>query len=297
MKNKFKTYFAISDSLDHDAKNFHVMKTEFIDLLKMDLKDWGINIENLKKMIYLSDGAAGQYKNHKNFTNLLLHLRDFGFAAEWHFTATSHGKGQCDAMIAVVKRAARLESLKKGHHILDATELFHFCLQKLTTPKLQFFFISKTRVQEINDPLVDRYKLSKTIPGTRSFHSFVPVSSNTLELRILSSSIDSIKYTVGHIDPPPPDLSVEQFVAVKVERKWQVGQITLVDAETMDIEISFMKRVGNGNQLRWPVSPIIDYIPFSFVLCNIKSPVPIGDDGAKFKMTDKDYQLVKTKLN
>jgi len=39
----------------------------------------------LKKVIYFSDGAASQYKNCKNFSNLCYHEKDFGVKAEWHF--------------------------------------------------------------------------------------------------------------------------------------------------------------------------------------------------------------------
>ena len=49
-------------------------------------------------IIYFSDGAASQYKNRKNFVNLCNHMNDFGIAAEWHFSATSYGKGACDGL-------------------------------------------------------------------------------------------------------------------------------------------------------------------------------------------------------
>ena len=50
------------------------------------------------KMIYFSDGCAGQYKNCKNFINLCHHYEDFGLVAEWHFSATSYGKGPPDGV-------------------------------------------------------------------------------------------------------------------------------------------------------------------------------------------------------
>ena len=46
----------------------------------------------LKSKSYFSDGFPAQYKNYKNFTNLLMHKKVFGMKAEWHFFATSHGK-------------------------------------------------------------------------------------------------------------------------------------------------------------------------------------------------------------
>jgi hypothetical protein len=57
-------------------------------------------------IIYFSDGCAAQYKNRKNFLNLCNHDADFGLPAEWHFFATSHGKGPCDGVGGTVKRLA-----------------------------------------------------------------------------------------------------------------------------------------------------------------------------------------------
>ena len=70
----------------------------------------------MKQIYYFSDGAASQYKNRKNFLNLCYHHTDFGIAAEWHFSATSHGKGACDGVGGTVKRLAARASLQ-SHQI------------------------------------------------------------------------------------------------------------------------------------------------------------------------------------
>ena len=41
--------------------------------------------DHVHKVLYFSDGSGVQYKNFKNFTNLLLHEQDFNLKAEWHF--------------------------------------------------------------------------------------------------------------------------------------------------------------------------------------------------------------------
>ena len=66
-----------------------------------------------KKIFYFSDGAAAQYKNRKNFANLAYHEEDYGVPAEWHFFATSHGKGPCDGIGGTVKRLATKASLQR----------------------------------------------------------------------------------------------------------------------------------------------------------------------------------------
>ncbi|KAI0236619.1 hypothetical protein LSAT2_012849 [Lamellibrachia satsuma] len=47
--------------------------------------------EKPKKVFYLSDGCAGQYKNCKNFMNLCRHSVDLG--AEWHFLLLHTSRG------------------------------------------------------------------------------------------------------------------------------------------------------------------------------------------------------------
>lgn len=77
----------ISDELVHDTKAVYVFQRKLIEHLK------ALCIP-MDKIIYFSDGCAAQYKNRKNFINLVHHEQDFGMPADWHFFATSHGKGK-----------------------------------------------------------------------------------------------------------------------------------------------------------------------------------------------------------
>ena len=43
--------------------------------------------------------------------NLCYHKEDFWVQAEWHFYATSHGKGPCDGIGGTVKCLAAMTSL------------------------------------------------------------------------------------------------------------------------------------------------------------------------------------------
>jgi hypothetical protein len=116
-----------------NRSTFHFFRKKFIDLLQQDCVEWGID---LRKIFYVSDGAASQYKNYKNYANLVKHVEDFELEAEWHLTATAHGKSTCDALTAVAKRGARLESLKPNRQVVSALDFFDFCHGKLTTPTL-----------------------------------------------------------------------------------------------------------------------------------------------------------------
>ena len=78
-KVKHINFVCISENKSHDTIAVHLFQTRLIRYLKT-------KIENLSKVIYFSDGCAGQYKNRKNFINLCYHETDFdGIRAEWHF--------------------------------------------------------------------------------------------------------------------------------------------------------------------------------------------------------------------
>ena len=57
----------------------------------------------IEKVYYFSDGCCAQYKNYKNFSNLIFHHEhDFQLKAEWNFFATSHGKNSCDGVSGTI---------------------------------------------------------------------------------------------------------------------------------------------------------------------------------------------------
>ena len=119
----------------------------------------------IKKIYYFSDGAALQYKNFKNVCNLLYHQDVFVSYAEWHFFANSHGKNACDGSRLAFK-------LLLVVHILTAKNLYDWGAGHLLNIKL--FFISKEVGSAHVDQQENRFSNAKTVPGTQSYHCFVP---------------------------------------------------------------------------------------------------------------------------
>ena len=90
-KNDSICFTVISENKEHDNISVHLFQHKLISF-----RSWTEHFgDKPKRIIYMSDGCAGQYKNCYNFTNLCHHEEDFGIPAEWHFFATSHGKVSC----------------------------------------------------------------------------------------------------------------------------------------------------------------------------------------------------------
>ena len=127
-----------------------------------------------------SDGCAGQYKNLKNFLNLCLHKEDFDIPAEWHFFATSHGKGPSDGTGGTIKHEATKVSLQQSYkdQILTVLDLFHSVESSLNGISAEFLTCADWQTEE--DLLCERFSIAKTIDGTQRLHGFKPLSKSIL---------------------------------------------------------------------------------------------------------------------
>ena len=91
-------------------------------------------LPQLQKIHYFSGRSCAQYKNSKNFANLIFHVQDIGITAEWNFFATSHGKNLCDGVGGTVKCCATRASLQRplDNQILTPYQLFEFASQDIS---------------------------------------------------------------------------------------------------------------------------------------------------------------------
>ena len=166
----------------HDTTTVHAFITTVMSYIKHEFSF-------VQKIIYFSDGAASQYKNYKNFSNLCNHKKDYGIDAEWHFFATSHGKSPCDGIGGTVKRLvgrASLQATTVGH-ILTASQMYDWSCANING--IKFFYISMADViqNEKNFDLPARFETAAKLTGTRSHHSFIPISSNSLNMKRIST--------------------------------------------------------------------------------------------------------------
>ena len=172
----------ISENKEHNTIAVHLFQRKLVAFLT---EQFGAKP---KKIIYMSDGCAGQYKNCYNFTNLCHHEEDFGIPAEWHFFATSHGKSAADGIAGTVKRTASKASLQRPYkdQILTPSQLYQFVSKEITG--IHFAYATLHEHEDEAEFLTERFLHSRTVPGTQSFHSFIPNSISTVKVKPYSNS-------------------------------------------------------------------------------------------------------------
>ena len=117
--------------------------------------------------------------------DLCHHRRDHDLDAEWHFL-----------LLAMANRAVTKASLQATvtNQILTPQHMF-----ALAIAGIKYLYI---REKDIAKNLQDfaheeRYARCKTILGTRSHHSFIPISETVLEMKRLSSDVVGNQFCFG----------------------------------------------------------------------------------------------------
>lgn len=180
-----ESFVIISENNKHDAMAVHMFNKKMIHHLQLIYGS-----ENVKKIFFFSDGCAAQYKNKLNFINLLHYKTDFNVDTEWHFFATSHGKGACDGIGGTVKRLASRTSLQRPHgkQITTPYELYQWAAQYFDN--IVFEFSTQKEYDIESKQLRKRFKNAKPIKGTRAYHAFIPVDCKRIACKNFSSSIN-----------------------------------------------------------------------------------------------------------
>ena len=149
--------------------------------------------------------------------------------------------------------------------------------------------------------LEERYSVIKTIPGTRSHHSFVPISSDSMQMRRISA--DTV-YSVIHlqsnrVDALPSQILREgedvyqpgRFVACTYDNLWHIGNIAERSDANRDLLINFMKR-KEDTRLSWPRKADKCWVPFLHMLCTVDVPMVEGTSARQYRLSARDFDRV-----
>ena len=280
-------YVIISDCLHHDTVAVHLFQKNLIDYLRKRFHALP------RKIFYVSDGAAAQYKNRKNFVNLCQHEEDFGVAAEWHFSATSHGKGACDGVGGTVKRLAARSSLQHPYdqQIMTPRQLFEWAVDNI--PAVTFQYLTEDDYKSEQVLLEQRFEQSRTIPGTRKLHCFVPLSRHKVSTKAYSSSSIS---KVERVTIEEGDLVLEEikgFVTCAYDDDWWLACVLQVDEDSEEISVSFLHPRGPSRSFRYPPTPDILSIPIEDVLTVVD---PRTAKGCTYTLTQTASRAATEKL-
>lgn len=257
---KHKSLCFLSDDLRHDVTIVELFQSRVVNYIKENIPDTNL-IE------YVSDGCAGQYKNCHNLKNLCDHKTKYGIEAKWSFFATSHGKSPVDGVGGKIKRELAMESIRRtrDNQIIDVESVFEFCKQKFKAP---FELFKKEQVQRMRNE--ERSKLV-TLPGTRSFHCFVPHNDQIIKCKrtSLDEQFSMVFDLTGEINC---NWSQNTYVAFVLDLDWYIGLILEVNDNDLEAEISILTRKENSRtEYNWCDDERKIVVPLLQILSEVKA--------------------------
>ena len=227
------------------------------------ITDFKLHFPYLSHVTCFSDGYAGQYKNCKNLYNLCHHKPDYNIDAKWMFFATSHGKEQCDGIGCSVKQLVSNASLQyiSNFKILNPHDMFQY--PKKNIHGIKFIFITKDELTKTLESLEDRFAKAITIPASRSYHEFIPLSENTIAMKYCSNyqevattfsflNEDKVSDTLNSNEEPSENVKALDFVSCYYDNYWWIGLILEKDDHQEDSHIKFMHPHGPSPSFVWP---------------------------------------------
>ena len=143
----------------------------------------------------------------------------------------------------------------------------------------------------IRADLEDRFAKSKTMPGTRSSHHFVPISCNKIANKLTSEDREFLQFDF--------DKSLTEEIAIKNIKcflyvnniyhtfRW-VGIVTEVNVHEGDLKIEFLHPHGPRKTFSWPSVADKCFVSVSNILCIITAPTTIT--GQIYRISDTDSE-------
>lgn len=277
----------VSDDLEHDVPFVHETQRVVVEFIKE-------KFPKVNSLLYFSDGCAAQYKNCKNFINLCHHESDFNLSASWCFFATSHGKSPCDGIGGTVKRLVAKASLQMtpGNAIDDVHKFFDFCKSRIEN--IRFSLISKEKISESRRSLEERFSKTKTVPGTRCFHHFIPKPKNQIATKRIS--FDEKFSTIFDFANESPylkmvDISVNDYIVCTYGDHWYFGLVMEKNEIECDVHVKFLHPHGPAKSFYWPSREDICWTPLCKIISCVNPPVTKGS-GRMYYFAEEEVQSV-----
>ena len=161
-------------------------------------------------------------------------------------------------------------------------------------PAAYFGYCSSEDYAREQSSLERRFQLSRTIPGTRKLHSFVPISNSTLEVRSYSASdtFRKERVTLANSDIPPE--LIAGFVTCLYGGNWWLACVLGVHSDTNEVKLTFLHPHGLSHSFKYPDLHNIHTIPMDGILTLVD---PRTRSGRVYSLTKKEMSCASERLH
>lgn len=162
-------------------------------------------------------------------------------------------------------------------------------------PAVHFGYCSLVDYELEEKNLEERFAKSRTIPGTRKLHSFIPVSKHRITVKAFSSSTTSKEERVScENDDDVPVESISGFVTCVVDREWWLACVLQLSPDENEVRVTLLHPPGPSNSFRYPISEHMMTVAVKDILTVVD---PRTRTGRVYTLSKKEAKAATDKLS
>lgn len=185
-QNEPLSFILTNDNASHSKEHVHFYIHKVLTVLKE-------KFPQLKKIHFVSDGAASQFKNRFTLAGLLFIKKDFKLNAVHEFTPSNHGKNAVDGLGGIVKRGVFKKVMTKKNEVYNSKQFIE-CAQTIFH-SIIFFHTDDTEIDKMKKKVMTpRWeKILKNAAAPRNCHYFEPSEDEKYLKAFISSAQEKEK--------------------------------------------------------------------------------------------------------
>ena len=130
------------------------------------------------------------------------------------------------------------------------------------------------------------YNGVQTVPGTCSYHCFIPDGDSLIMKRISSDTINDVhKFNDPKLLQNPTIYKPGKYIACSYDKICYIGVILECSKENQDVKVKFMTRKGLNMQRVNDARSSQCWAPFTKVICEISPPLAKGQSARDYVLT------------
>ena len=166
---------------------------------------------------------------------------------------------------------------------MSLTQLYQWA--KENVPATVFRYCSTEEYEATRQELESRFQNSRTIPGTRKLHAFIPLGKYLVAVKLYSNSGECKKVKVVKDEEELELDGLSGFVTCAYGNEWWLACILSVDPENAEVKVTFLHPHGPTRSYYYPSIPDILSVPITDLLARVS---PNTKTGHTYTITQKE---------
>lgn len=272
------SYALISNYMQHDKIAVHTFHSKLFEDLKK-------KFPKLECVDIFSDGAGQHFKQRYTLCNMTYGMEDHNLKLDWHFFATSHGKGAMDGVGGMLKHHVWQKVKARKAFVTDAMS-FYQCASTISE-KVTVMYVDDAEVKSQVAKLEKRWDDILALPKTHETHCVRTEGQNTVKYSMTSITdgkvfsfrkkcLDAVAgpSSITVAGPNVKDIQFGKWVLVELtsdrgSAHQFVGQI-IGQTNDNNITVKFLKK--SGQKYIWPIKEDIDDVQITQIMKVLSEP-------------------------